>query len=172
MTCANNCRGVDPNSVIIGGTAVLAVANVGRKKYCTVQIKLPGFPFFPMSLYHQFLSGLPDAHILRWTCFINTGDPWCRSCRDSWWCRRCQPDDGSLPCNQTLPGSFSIHSLHFTLTWFSLYFTLPVYILPLAGFHCMLPLPGEKEVLQANWWRRGQASMPQALLTFVHVLRS
>ena len=31
MTCANNCRGVDPNSVIIGGTAVLAVANVGRK---------------------------------------------------------------------------------------------------------------------------------------------
>ena len=56
MTCANNCRGVDPNSVIIGGTAVLAVANVGRKKYCTVQIKVPPFPFFPMSSYHQFLK--------------------------------------------------------------------------------------------------------------------
>ena len=29
MTCANNCKGVDPNSVIIGGTALLAVASVG-----------------------------------------------------------------------------------------------------------------------------------------------
>merc|ERR1719264_2080243 len=29
MTCANNCRGVDPNSVIIGGTALAAVASVG-----------------------------------------------------------------------------------------------------------------------------------------------
>ena len=38
MTCANNCKGVDPNSVIIGGTALLAVASVGRNKYCTVQI--------------------------------------------------------------------------------------------------------------------------------------
>ena len=28
MTCANNCRGVNPNAVIIGGTAVLAVAAV------------------------------------------------------------------------------------------------------------------------------------------------
>ena len=28
MTCANNCRGVNPNAVIIGGTAVLAVATV------------------------------------------------------------------------------------------------------------------------------------------------
>ena len=30
LTCANNCRGVDPNSVIIGGTALLAAASVGR----------------------------------------------------------------------------------------------------------------------------------------------
>ena len=29
MTCANNCRGVDPNSVIIGGGAVLAASAVG-----------------------------------------------------------------------------------------------------------------------------------------------
>ena len=28
-TCANNCRGVDPNSVIIGGGAVLAASAVG-----------------------------------------------------------------------------------------------------------------------------------------------
>ena len=28
MTCANNCRGVNPNAVIIGGTAVLAAAAV------------------------------------------------------------------------------------------------------------------------------------------------
>ena len=28
MTCANNCRGVNPNAVIIGGAAVLAVAAV------------------------------------------------------------------------------------------------------------------------------------------------
>ena len=26
MTCANNCKGVDPNSVIIGGSAVLGAA--------------------------------------------------------------------------------------------------------------------------------------------------
>ena len=26
MTCANNCRGVNPNAVVIGGTAVLAAA--------------------------------------------------------------------------------------------------------------------------------------------------
>ena len=29
MTCANNCRGVDPNSVIIGDGAVLAASAVG-----------------------------------------------------------------------------------------------------------------------------------------------
>ena len=46
MTCANNCKGVDPNSVIIGGTALLAVASVGKKDYCTVQI---GIPFLLMS---------------------------------------------------------------------------------------------------------------------------
>ena len=28
MTCANNCRGVNPNAVIIGGSAVLAAAAV------------------------------------------------------------------------------------------------------------------------------------------------
>ena len=28
MTCANNCKGVNPNAVIIGGTAVLAAAAV------------------------------------------------------------------------------------------------------------------------------------------------
>ena len=28
MTCANNCRGVDPNAVIIGGGAVLAAAGI------------------------------------------------------------------------------------------------------------------------------------------------
>merc|ERR1712192_76862 len=33
MTCANNCRGVNPNSVIIGGGAVLAAATVGGHGY-------------------------------------------------------------------------------------------------------------------------------------------
>ena len=33
MTCANNCRGVNPNSVIIGGGAVLAAATVGGVGY-------------------------------------------------------------------------------------------------------------------------------------------
>ena len=28
MTCANNCRGVNPNAVVIGGTAALAAAAV------------------------------------------------------------------------------------------------------------------------------------------------
>ena len=30
MTCANNCRGVNPNSVIVGGTAVLAASSIGK----------------------------------------------------------------------------------------------------------------------------------------------
>ena len=33
MTCANNCKGVNPNSVIIGGGAVLAAATVGGLGY-------------------------------------------------------------------------------------------------------------------------------------------
>ena len=33
MTCANNCRGVNPNSVIIGGGAVLAAATAGGLGY-------------------------------------------------------------------------------------------------------------------------------------------
>ena len=33
MTCANNCKGVNPNSVIIGGGAVLAAATVGGVGY-------------------------------------------------------------------------------------------------------------------------------------------
>ena len=33
MTCANNCKGVNPNSVIIGGDAVLAAATVGGVGY-------------------------------------------------------------------------------------------------------------------------------------------
>ena len=28
MTCANNCKGVNPNAVVIGGTAILAAAAV------------------------------------------------------------------------------------------------------------------------------------------------
>ena len=28
MTCANNCKGVNPNAVIIGGSAVLAASTV------------------------------------------------------------------------------------------------------------------------------------------------
>ena len=36
MTCANNCRGVNPNAVIIGGTAVLAVAAVSPLQMLTV----------------------------------------------------------------------------------------------------------------------------------------
>ena len=48
----------------------------------------------------------PYAHIPRWTWCTNSWDPGCRSCWDSWWCRRCEPDDVSVPCNQTLPGRF------------------------------------------------------------------
>ena len=33
MTCANNCRGVNPNSVIVGGTAVLAAASIGTQLF-------------------------------------------------------------------------------------------------------------------------------------------
>ena len=36
MTCANNCRGVNPNAVIIGGTAMLAVATVS-----SLQVLMP-----------------------------------------------------------------------------------------------------------------------------------
>jgi hypothetical protein len=33
MTCANNCRGVDPNSLIVGGGAVLAAASISALSY-------------------------------------------------------------------------------------------------------------------------------------------
>ena len=56
MTCGNNCKGVDPNSVIIGGTALLAVASVGWKD---IQIKVPPNIFYVSSTHHtiQFLGG-------------------------------------------------------------------------------------------------------------------
>ena len=59
MTCANNCKGVDPNSVIIGGTALLAAASVGRKKYCTVQTKVSDFPFSPCHHTISFKGRVP-----------------------------------------------------------------------------------------------------------------
>ena len=40
MTCANNCRGVDPNSVIIGGGAVLAAAAVSLTSYVVPALAL------------------------------------------------------------------------------------------------------------------------------------
>ena len=43
MTCANNCRGVDPNSVIIGGGAVLAASAVS------------GLSLFGVILFYRFL---------------------------------------------------------------------------------------------------------------------
>ena len=40
MTCANNCRGVDPNSVIIGGGAVLAAASISAVSYLVPALAL------------------------------------------------------------------------------------------------------------------------------------
>ena len=36
MTCANNCKGVNPNAVIIGGTAVLAASTVTLQQVLTI----------------------------------------------------------------------------------------------------------------------------------------
>ena len=38
MTCANNCKGVNPNAVIIGGTAVLLAAAVTPLQVLTVGV--------------------------------------------------------------------------------------------------------------------------------------
>ena len=38
MTCANNCKGVNPNAVIIGGTAVLLAAAVTPLQMLTVGV--------------------------------------------------------------------------------------------------------------------------------------
>ena len=32
MTCANNCKGVNPNAVVIGGSAVLAASTVSLQQ--------------------------------------------------------------------------------------------------------------------------------------------
>ena len=32
MTCANNCKGVNPNAVVVGGTAVLAASTVSLQQ--------------------------------------------------------------------------------------------------------------------------------------------
>ena len=42
MTCANNCRGVDPNSVIIGGSAVLAAAALGAQSFILPAVGMAG----------------------------------------------------------------------------------------------------------------------------------
>ena len=36
MTCANNCKGVNPNAVIIGGSAVLAASTVTLQQVLTI----------------------------------------------------------------------------------------------------------------------------------------
>ena len=36
MTCANNCKGVDPNGVVIGGTALLAAATLTGQQMLVV----------------------------------------------------------------------------------------------------------------------------------------
>ena len=38
MTCANNCKGVNPNAVIIGGTAVLAASTVTLQQVLAVSV--------------------------------------------------------------------------------------------------------------------------------------
>ena len=39
MTCANNCKGVNPNAVIIGGTAVLSAAAVTPLQVLTIGVE-------------------------------------------------------------------------------------------------------------------------------------
>ena len=36
MTCANNCKGVNPNAVVIGGTAVLAASTVSLQQMLAI----------------------------------------------------------------------------------------------------------------------------------------
>ena len=38
MTCANNCKGVNPNAVIIGGSAVLAASTVTLQQVLTISV--------------------------------------------------------------------------------------------------------------------------------------
>ena len=38
MTCANNCKGVNPNAVIIGGTAVLAASTVTLQQVLAIGV--------------------------------------------------------------------------------------------------------------------------------------
>ena len=39
MTCANNCKGVNPNAVIIGGTAVLSAAALTPLQVLTIGVE-------------------------------------------------------------------------------------------------------------------------------------
>ena len=38
MTCANNCKGVNPNAVVIGGTAVLAASAISLQQVVTIGV--------------------------------------------------------------------------------------------------------------------------------------
>jgi len=42
LLCANNCKGVDPNAVVVGGTAVLAAAAIAGSSYLLPAVGLAG----------------------------------------------------------------------------------------------------------------------------------
>ena len=46
-TCSNNCRGVDPNAIIIGGTAVLAASGIAVQTALQLGLGLAAIPAAP-----------------------------------------------------------------------------------------------------------------------------
>ena len=132
MTCANNCRGVDPNSVIIGGTALAAVASAGRKKHC----KVLRFFFLPstvskwvflMPIFQGGLGALTPGILGVGAAGTLGGAAVVNQMMDS-----CP---ASRPCQ--VDSQFSHCALCYTLTRWELYYTLTRW-----GTHRILWVPG------------------------------
>ena len=87
MTCANNCRGVNPNAVVIGGTAVLAAAAVT-----------------PLQVLDQ--ESLWSLFIFIFMLFLGAHTTWVRSTCCCWrWSCLCQSENNQkMSTEQTMSG--------------------------------------------------------------------
>ena len=66
MTCANNCKGVNPNAVVVGGTAVLAASTISLQQVLA------------LGLGAATVAGGGAAVVGQ---MMNRGCPWTRPCQ-------------------------------------------------------------------------------------------
>ena len=78
MTCANNCKGVDPNGVVIGGTALLAAATLTGQQMLVVSAgvaALSGTPVVANGMANvisqMFNRGCPRTRPCKVGCYLS-----------------------------------------------------------------------------------------------------